>query len=433
MNIFQELSGLSKFNFLRRSLEFDIENLEPEPLFVKCCIFRVPEKIRCTNENAHTPQLVSIGPLHRADKHLVHMTETKKRYMKSFLGRISLEKRDKILAFIVINEQEIRNCYAETSIETSEDFVITIMYDAVFIIELFLRSESDRDKASEPLLAISAVRRTLSMDLELLENQLPFFVLEEIYKLANLGDQISISFMELSCSFFGYFSDLSLAKLPTEVAVKHFCNWRRITLLESYSCSEREPMGWIIDLPSAVKLQESGVSFKCVKGEGSLNIEFKPVKRRIPFFNRYELQMPHLDISDSTERHIRNMMALEQCSYPLDTPFCNYIIIMDCLIDTEKDVDLLVWEGVITNHLGDNASVAKLFNKLGENIIASSSSYFQCCEELKVHYNNRRNKWKAILRSVYFSNPWRAAGTLAAIALLLLTVIQTICSIMQVV
>ncbi|XP_044476533.1 putative UPF0481 protein At3g02645 [Mangifera indica] len=434
MNTLQENSGTFKVQDLVEELQIGIENLKPEPLFFKCSIYRVPEKIRCTKENAYTPQLVSIGPLHnRQHTHLVDMEETKKRYMKSFLGRISTEKRDKILAFIMKNEQEIRNCYVETSKLDSKEFVMMIMYDAIFIIELFLRSKSGRDRASDSLLAITAIRRTLCIDLELLENQLPYFVLEEMYKLANLvGRQIPCSFMELSRSFFGYFSKQSLA-IPRGFTVKHFCTWRRNTLLEGYRSSVLESKGWITDLPSAVKLKESGVRFKSVEGECLLNIKFEPVKGLIPCFKKYELQIPRLEIFHSTERQLRNIVALEQCSFPLDTPVCNYIKIMDYLIDTEKDVDLLVGKGVISNHLGDNASVAKMFNRLTENIHLSISSSFKCCEDLKAHYNNPWNKRKATLKSVYFSNPWRGAGTLAAIALLLFTAIQTICSTMQVV
>ncbi|XP_031271961.1 UPF0481 protein At3g47200-like [Pistacia vera] len=432
MNNLQEMSAPSKVEDLVEELLIDIKDLEPEPAFVQCCIYRVPKKIRSTNEKFYTPQLISIGPFHYGDKKLADMEEKKKRYMKQFLQRITSDNRDKILTFIKDNEHRIRNCYAEIFTLESHKFVMMIMYDAIFIIELFVRNKSRRNRASDSLLATAAGRHTLCKDLELLENQLPFFVLEEIYMLANLSGPQTPTFMELSCSFFSFFTNLKLATLPGKVEIKHFCTWRRITLLKGYPNSVLESKGWIKDLPSAVKLHESGVHFKRVDRECLLDIKFATVKRLIPFFRKHELQIPRLELYDNTEFQLRNIMALEQCCYTWDSPVCNYIKIMDSLINTEKDVDLLVAKGIISSQLGNHASVVHMFYKLNKNIHLSLSSSYKCCEDLKAHYNNRWNRRKATLRSVYFSSPWRGAGSLAAIVLLLFTVIQTVCSIMQV-
>ncbi|XP_031272040.1 putative UPF0481 protein At3g02645 isoform X2 [Pistacia vera] len=427
------MSAPVKVEDLVEELLIDTKDLEPEPGFFQCSIYRVPKKIRSTNEKFYTPQLISIGPFHHGDTKLADMEEKKKRYMKQFLQRITSEKRDKILTFIKDNEQKIRNCYAEIFPLESHKFVMMIMYDAIFIIELFVKNKSRRDRASDALLATAAGRHTLCKDLELLENQLPFFVLDEIYMLVNFNSPQVPTFMELSCLFFGFFKNLKLTRLPSKVEIKHFCTWRRITLLKGYPNSVLESKGWIKDLPSAVKLHESGVHFERVDRECLLDIKFASIKRLIPFFKKYEVQIPRLELYENTECQLRNIIALEQCRYTWDSPVCNYIKIMDSLINTEKDVDLLVAKGIISNQLGNNASVIRMFNKLNENIHLSLSSSYKCCEDLKAHYNSRWNKRKATLRSVYFSNPWRSAGTVAAIILLLLTVIQTICSIMQVV
>ncbi|XP_031282062.1 uncharacterized protein LOC116140587 [Pistacia vera] len=182
-----------------------------------------------------------------------------------------------------------------------------------------------------------------------------------------------------------------------------------------------------------MKLHESGVKFKCFEGENSLiDIRFEKRKQRVPCFEEHELQIPHLKLSDDTERRFRNIMALEQCHYPYDTQVCNYVSLIDGLIDNEKDVELLVENGIISNGLGSNASVANMFNKLCLFVNLGESSYYDFCEELKRHCNNPWNRTKATLKRVYFNNLWRGTATVAAVILLLLTFVQAICSILQV-
>ncbi|KAI9182070.1 hypothetical protein LWI28_021761 [Acer negundo] len=125
-------------------------------------------------------------------------------------------------------------------------------------------------------------------------------------------------------------------------------------------------------------------------------------------------------------------MALEVFHYPTETHVCNYANLMDYLIDTEKDVDLLVEKGIIVNCLGDNESIAKMFNTICSRITPSPSCYHQIAEDMKNHYNKRWNHLKATLISVYFTNLWTGTATVAAIVLLILTVIQAVCSIKSV-
>ena len=67
----------------RDSVAIDIEEMlaMAQPLFTpKCCIYNVPHEIRQLNEDAYTPQVVSIGPLHRGYKKLLKMEGHKQVY-----------------------------------------------------------------------------------------------------------------------------------------------------------------------------------------------------------------------------------------------------------------------------------------------------------------------------------------------------------------
>jgi hypothetical protein len=87
-------------------------------------------------------------------------------------------------------------------------------------------------------------------------------------------------------------------------------------------------------------------------------------------------EVPQLLIDHNTEAIFRNLMALEQCHYPSNTYICSFVLLWDCLIETEKDADLLVDNKVIANHLGSNAEMATLINKLGYQIVVAEPSYF---------------------------------------------------------
>ncbi|XP_031259346.1 UPF0481 protein At3g47200-like [Pistacia vera] len=423
------MSASLKLEDMVKELRIDIdENLEPELDARKCCIYRVPQDLRTVNEEAYTPQLVSIGPLHHGKKKLANMEKTKIKYMKSFLERITTVKRDKILNFIKDNEKNIRNCYAETSKLGKVEYAMMILYDAIFIIELFYRDDNFFCK-SDLLLSTARVKASLRRDFLLLENQLPYFVLKEICELALVGPKMP-TFTYLSHSFFNTPTS-NLGRLTPQVAVKHLLDWQRTSIVERNQKSE-QVKGMIRYLPCAMKLHESGLKFKRLKEEHILtNIRLKTRNQRVPWFEVHEMQIPHLKLLGHTESLLRNIMALEQCHYPDDTQVCNYIRLMDYLIDTEKDVDLLVENGIISHEMGDNTSVANMFNKLSQFISPSKSSHFEICKKLREHYKNPWNKKKTTLKRVYFNNLWRGTATLAAVILLLLTIIQTTCSILQ--
>ena len=113
----------------------------------------------------------------------------------------------------------------------------------------------------------------------------------------------------------------------------------------------------------------------------------------------------------------------------------DYFNLLDLLINTRKDVDLLFDKKILVNHLGDNNAVKSMINNLNKDIIWSGTrdDYIDLCKELNGFYENHWHKRKATLKSEYFSTPWKTASTVAAIILLVLTFIQTICSIISLV
>uniref|UniRef100_A0A2N9GZV9 Uncharacterized protein n=1 Tax=Fagus sylvatica TaxID=28930 RepID=A0A2N9GZV9_FAGSY len=132
------------------------------------------------------------------------------------------------------------------------------------------------------------------------------------------------------------------------------------------------------------------------------------------------LELQAFVVGDATECVIRNLMALEQCHYPREAYICNYIVLLDHLINTAEDVDLLVEKKVIVNWLGSNKIVANLINKLSHQIVeADRSYYFGLSEDIKKHYKSYWSKLLANCTSQYFRDFWRGTTTIAGIMLLL--------------
>ncbi|KAH9738251.1 hypothetical protein KPL71_018725 [Citrus sinensis] len=414
------------------------ESLEPHP--VECCIYRVPGPLRKVKQEAYTPKKI--------------------RYKRAFVNRITPEKWQQLMNFIQENEKKIRNSY-DTKIELDKLRLISmILYDAVFIIELFLKYYKEE---SDCLLNRLCLREAISSDLRLLENQLPFFVLDGLYQLAfpNHGPQNGYPpFISLSCVFFRHCNRSDSIEVKAE-EILHFTDLSRYFMTTSYP--EKNPKQAKLqasgvqfnrikeecfdirfekypeqeeqfkDLPCAAKLQASGVQFNRIKGDCLLDIKFEKKKwLGIPSVKVAELQIPQIDVDDCTEILMRNVMALEQCHYPSEAVVCNYVDLMDMLIDTDEDVNLLAEAGIISNYLGDGTRMADMFNGLCLEIRFFESNYTGIIKDLRDHYDNLWNNAKATLKRVYFTNLWTGTGTVAAVVLLVLTLIQTICSVMSV-
>ena len=59
--------------------------------------------------------------------------------------------------------------------------------------------------------------------------------------------------------------------------------------------------------------------------------------------------------------------------------------------------------------------------------------YFaRVCKELRDYHGTSWHKWKANLKQNYFNTPWAILSMIATVLLLILTIIQTICSIVSV-
>ncbi|KAF5938974.1 hypothetical protein HYC85_023233 [Camellia sinensis] len=216
----------------------------------ECCIYKVPKKLKKINEKAYTPLRVSIGPLHHGKEGLEDMEEHKLRYFNDFMQQSgkSLEELVKIMEEM---EKGIRQCYAETINLKSKFFLEIILVDAAFIIEVLLRYWFDDLRTpNDRIFSKPWMIYDIKYDLLLLENQIPFFVLQDLFKMTNIQEFFQFSRNEtlpnpfiLTLNWLMRSLEIGEPRVPEHInpsEIKHVLDLLRICLIPKQSSQPPE-------------------------------------------------------------------------------------------------------------------------------------------------------------------------------------------------
>ncbi|XXG86932.1 hypothetical protein AAC387_Pa11g1742 [Persea americana] len=170
-------------------------------------------------------------------------------------------------------------------------------------------------------------------------------------------------------------------------------------------------------IPSATELQEAGVRFQLKQARSFFEVRFE----------QGLMEMSSLWIFDETNILFRNFIAFEQCFPYFSNHFTSYCSFIGFLVNTPRDVSILRDADIIRSGLGSNEEVALLFNKLGKEIVwyFDDSYIADLVKDVNQHTQKRWPKWRAKLVRDYFSNPWAITSLIAAIIILILTFLQT--------
>ncbi|CAL8996817.1 unnamed protein product [Prunus brigantina] len=216
------------------------------------------------------------------------------------------------------------------------------------------------------------MKRDISPDLRMLENQLPFFILKDLFDPDKLFHAIYREGTE---------DDWERIFVPG-IEVNQFVDFMRIL------CQPMEPKtrGKLKSptIPNMAELHQAGVKFKVGTSESLFDIKF------------------------SSGLTFRNLLAFEQCHCKNMNYLTNYVFLMKRLVSSSKDVEpLLVEHGIVQNWIG--------------GVIVSNYYYATLCDELNNYCRTRRHKWMANLRQNYFNTLWSTVSVIAASILLILT------------
>ncbi|KAH0992597.1 hypothetical protein GBA52_004080 [Prunus armeniaca] len=437
------------------------------------CIFKVPQVLRRQNKEAYAPDVVSIGPYHSSEerKRFQLMKKVKQGYLEELLLRMDSMSFETLVERIVnFSEQkkgdesqssfigpelrglqmhrkdgriefdkQAREFYAEPLEHLSpKDFIEMMVVDACFLVQLFRKRLSvqlgdidDPDVVIDPVFDMACMFQYVCHDILLLENQLPWFVLQRFYSVMlekcpgvpSLPILILTAFSSLpplahNCK--SYKKKLSDPKNPNENGddkTLHILDLIRTSIVfplfrhESARFNSKTQF-----MHPATALSETGIKFACpIESDSIMEIGFA---KRV-------FTIPHLEIGELTESLFRNLIALEQCYHGHSQQITSYAVVMDNLIASSKDMKLLCERKVLGNWLSAEDG-SKFFNNLYNGTSTDKFYYGELCTAVNQHYESQWKRSVEELITEKFSSPWKLISFCFAIILLALTLWQTV-------
>ncbi|GLJ47688.1 hypothetical protein SUGI_1007120 [Cryptomeria japonica] len=452
-------------------------------------IYRVPPCIKNTKHESYDPVVALLGPYHhRKHQQLTVMDEYKLQAVDRTLERIPRMTVEQLVMKVEELEMKIRSCYEDWATEWDRETLAWMMVmDGCFILE-FLRMELPNSSlvfCSQR--SDNIKRREIVLDILKLENQIPFFILQMIVDLEIRDPGAVPAFLakRLDSLIGGFFQGYPFS-LEENRHEKTVCNGvnenenviaklinggvshlldlsRRVieNLLsnsasgcesdippKSCSCNVQCGVSTCIATPNGVACFRGAPTFGCLRRSSRVDGSMIPSAEKLQragiklklstegkfdfkrnCFRRGTLYLPQIIVDDDTEIFLRNLVAFEECQRKENSAIKRVIsrnmYIMDNLIDSKEDVGLFRRANIVKNYLGTEEEVARIFNDLCVGI-TYKGDFENILRNVNEHYNSQLTVWISDFRKEHCSRPWYVISLVAAVILLVLTLLQTI-------
>lgn len=344
-------------------------------------IFRLPAAVRERHPDLYEPKLVSVGPYYHGRAGLAAAQQHKWRLLRDFLSRTNGKGLGAYLRCASALEADARRCYAEGfDAVGADDFAEMLVLDGCFLLEFFLR------KGEGQLAAPGGAKwawQHMYHDVLLLENQIPFFVVEKLHAIAFPGEDggpDSEGLLDIFCKALAGDLPSSRAIRPRSGKTIHHllhlhyeCNVRSASadasdakgrnngkadanVASSLAVWKQSPVpsprssdgavkGRLTSMvPQAAKMEEAGVTFKRkATPRDMFDVSF-----------RYGvLHMPAFVVDEAAKVLLANLVAFEQgggrAARQLDggNLVTGFVALVGSLVNTTRDVEVLRRCGVM--------------------------------------------------------------------------------------
>ncbi|KAK3139187.1 hypothetical protein QOZ80_5AG0379200 [Eleusine coracana subsp. coracana] len=431
--------------------------------------------MRGTNNEAYLPVAVNIGPIFkRSDRDYEFLEDYKWCCVRLLISRHHLLQEPsrtptllrRCLDALKVLEPRIRDSYPRNMHgrlwSLTEDKLLTSMLlDGCFILHRLLKyariarreaaaNNNSSSSSNPPATAAAAaaidlqeeeedgdwtllfgrvwVWRFVMGDLLLLENQIPFFVVETLFQQLRTDPDESSDVLVVGARriFLSLRPQMLLSSPVACHDVHHLLHLFYLSVGLPTTTTAAKPTlppselaQWV---PCARDLEEAGIKFRARKGGATSFLDVR--------FHRGALEIPLLQLYDYSEPLLRNLIAFEHTCPFTPGHVTAYAIFMDCLVASPEDVRLLQLSGVLENHLSgdrDRDAVKSFLSRLCHEVHMSAHRNYlnDVIKEVNAYQRARWPRWRAALVRNYFTNPWVATSLAAAVFLLALTMLQT--------
>ncbi|KAI3703691.1 hypothetical protein L1987_73885 [Smallanthus sonchifolius] len=261
--------------------------------------------------------------------------------------------------------------------------------------------------------------RNIALDLVLLENQIPFFVLQGIYDLT-LGtltpDQPALTTMlKALLDLINPFEEP--LRVQNVIPDDHILGLLHKIYKPNFRLQE------IKEIPtahSAVELDKVGVKIRPNKNlTWPMAMEFEYSLSS----HKPTLRMPVVRIDNFFEVVLRNLIAYEQYS-PVENYVTSYAMAMHMLAANPVDIAKMGKSGVIVSHLGSNEKASDMISSICKNVNLQDFYYMEPWKNIGKYYDSYWLRNFGLFKRTYIDTPWKAIALFAAIIVFLITVIQ---------
>ncbi|KAL2501819.1 Plant protein of unknown function [Forsythia ovata] len=439
---------------------------------------KVPQSMRFKKheEDYYAPKMVSFGPYNHGLPKLRMVEEFKPIVLTMFVSR-SGKDREFFYNMILEVIDQVRNCYVGVSRDVYNDGALAemMLLDACFAIYLMKIKLGDTKmyfhfRQHFGMAAWSFV----FLDMGLLENQIPLWVIELSINLIYGNKEESMLLWNCLSSYI--FGKCRLTRIPGEDKERplHFldachrllvtewdnagkklvqpvskCQWflagkkivQPVSKCQWFLAGKKivQPVSkcqWFLAWPwKKESPHEFGIfnrQFRSVTELKAKGIYFKPSSNCLKDvkFKSYKLfgqiQLPIWFFSDHSKQFFLNMIAYEASpESDVDFPTICYINFLKSLIVKPEDVKELREKKILFSSLDGDEQIVQVIKDIDTCGIDLPPIFNEVKMRIEEHCSNKAKTWIAELFHTYFRNPWTFIALLAATFLLCLTFLQT--------
>lgn len=345
-----------------------------------------------------------------------------------------------------------RSCYEKDSFDMADDgdFAQMLLLDGCLVLfAIFLLSSSlprpinrkpskmaddspNREQFVNMCADILFNIKQLRLDLLMLDNQIPFFVVRHLHnqlqKSLFEGIDHSIEEMAISC-----FEDIHPkcnykvdGKIPeTSCHLLDLFHWTRSPSgkykVKRSNFLPKDPNS---HLPSATDLRESATLFKKKSSGSPLDLSFDCTWFRM----RGVMRIPALYLHDDSELMFRNLIAFEQRHLKCGLSVTSYSICMAQLLQSETDAKLLRKNRILAHTNKSDQEIVDFFKKLSGDYKGTfmPSDLRKLYNDVAEHHDSKLARICGGIMLQYFPNPWITISIACGVILFLATLANNI-------